>query len=176
MANMLSGNCLSLWRQHFLKVRQPVTDDVFKSVPPAQFVRNRYCYNQSLLLAQHTVRFDRLWPVNKLQRLQNTAARLLKAAKKNDRIMPILEELHWLPIRYRIQFKILLLVHKCLHGLAPQYLIELIKLRCPSRTLRSSNRLVLEKPIIKMVFLWPTSFLLRRTGTLEHLTRAYKKL
>ena len=35
-------------------------DDVFKSVPPAQFVRNRYCYNQSLLLAQHTVRFDRL--------------------------------------------------------------------------------------------------------------------
>ena len=84
------------------------------------------------------------------QRLQNTAARLIKGAKKNDHIIPILEELHWLPIRYRIQFKILLLVYKCLHGLAPQYLIELIKLRCPPRILRSSNRLVLEKPIINM--------------------------
>ena len=89
--------------------------------------------------------------LNKLQRLHNTAARLIKGAKKNDHIMSILEERHWLPIRYRIQFKILLLVYKCLHGLAPQYLTELIKLRCPPRTLRSSNRLVLEKPIINMV-------------------------
>lgn len=88
---------------------------------------------------------------NKLQRLQNTAARLIKGAKKNDHIMPVLEELHWLPIRYRIQFKILLLVYKCHHGLAPQFPIELIKLRCRPSTLRSSHRLVLEKPIINMV-------------------------
>ena len=91
------------------------------------------------------------YDLNKLQRLQNIAARLIKGAKKNDHIMPIREEFHWLPIQYRIQFKILLLVYKCLHGLAPQYLFELIKLRCPPRTLRSSNRLVLEKPIINMV-------------------------
>ena len=91
------------------------------------------------------------YDLNKLQRFQNTAARLIKGTKKNDHIMPILEELYWLPIRYRIQFKILLLAYKCLHGLAPQYLTELIKLRCPPRTLRWSNRLVLEKPIINMV-------------------------
>ena len=91
------------------------------------------------------------YDLNKLQCLQNTAACLIKGAKKNDHIVPILEELHWLPIRYRIQFKILFLVYKCLHGLAPQYLTELIKLRCPPHTLHSSNRLVLEQPIINMV-------------------------
>ena len=37
------------------------------------------------------------------------------------------------------------------YGSAPQYLIDLIKVRCPLRTLRSSNRLILEKPMIKMV-------------------------
>ena len=98
------------------------------------------------------------YDLNKLQRLQNTAAPLIKDAKKNDHIMPILEELHWLPIRYRIQFKILLLVHKCLRGLAPQYLIKLIKLRFPPSTRRSSNRLILEKPIINMVFYGQRAF------------------
>ena len=107
-------------------------------------VTSRIDYTNSILYGSTD------YDMNKLQRLQNTAARLINGAK-NDHIMPILEELHWLPIRYRIQYKILLLVYKCLHGLAPQYLTELIKLRCPPRTLRSSNRLVLEKPIINMV-------------------------
>jgi len=50
----------------------------------------------------------------KLQRVQNTAARLLMSCKKYDHIMPILINLHWLPVRYRINFKILLLTFKAL--------------------------------------------------------------
>lgn len=41
-------------------------------------------------------------------------------------MLPYLKQLHILPIKYRIEFKIALLTHKCLHGNAPDYLKELI--------------------------------------------------
>ena len=58
-------------------------------------------------------------PNNQLQRLQrrqNAAARVLTFRKKFEHITPVLKELHWLPIKYRVKFKILLLVNKCLDG------------------------------------------------------------
>ena len=79
--------------------------------------------------------------ISKLQRIQNSAARLVTLTRKYDHITPILCELHWLPIKYRIMFKILLLTYKCLHGTAPIYLCELIKQYTPSRNLRSSSQL-----------------------------------
>ena len=55
-------------------------------------------------------------------------------------ITPILEDLHWLPIKYRIEVKIVLLMFKCLYGLAPQYLADLIAVAPQSRyNLRSRN-------------------------------------
>ena len=126
------------------RIRKYLSADSLKRLVNT-LVTSRIHYTNSVLYGSTD------YDLNKLQRLQNTAARLIKGTKQNDHIMPIMVELHWLPIRYRIQFKILLLVYKCLHGLAPQYLIEVIKLRCPPRTLRSSNRLVLEKPIINTV-------------------------
>ena len=55
-------------------------------------------------------------------------------------VTPILEDLHWLPIKYRIEFKIVLLTLKCLYGLAPQYLVDLIAVTAQSRyNLRSRN-------------------------------------
>ena len=51
-----------------------------------------------------------------------------------------LEELHWLPIQYRINFKGVTLVFRCIHGLAPSYLKELIMLKKPRRQgLRSED-------------------------------------
>lgn len=58
----------------------------------------------------------------RLQSVINAAARLVKRARKYDRISPILQELHWLKIDCRIDFKLALLVFKCLHKLAPLYL------------------------------------------------------
>ena len=49
--------------------------------------------------------------------------------KRMDICMEVLKTLHWLPIKFRIQFKILLLVYKCLNGLAPSYLSELLELK-----------------------------------------------
>ena len=55
----------------------------------------------------------------KLQRVQNNAAREITLTKKYDHIIPVLIELPWLPVRMRIEFMILLLASKCLHGTAP---------------------------------------------------------
>ena len=60
--------------------------------------------------------------IAKLQRVQNAAARLLMSSKKYDHITPILINLHWLPVRYRINFKILLLAFKALYGMTPSCL------------------------------------------------------
>ena len=58
----------------------------------------------------------------KLQVLQNTAARVVSLTRKYDHITPVLESLHWLPVKFRIVFKVLLLVYKALNGMAPPYL------------------------------------------------------
>eukprot|EP00057_Strongylocentrotus_purpuratus_P008930 XP_011663404.1 PREDICTED: muscarinic acetylcholine receptor M3-like [Strongylocentrotus purpuratus] len=77
-----------------------------------------------------------------LQRIQNTAARLVTRTKKSEHITPIIQSLHWLPIQERIVFKILLLVYKAIHNQAPSYLQNIISLRSSlassaSRRLRS---------------------------------------
>ena len=81
--------------------------------------------------------------ITKLHRIQNSAARLVTLSWKYDHVTPILRELHWLlhPVKYRIMYKILLLVYKCLHDSAPIYLQKLIKKYQPSRNnLRSSTQ------------------------------------
>ena len=77
--------------------------------------------------------------IEKLQRLQNTAARLTVCMKKTDHITPVLKKLHWLPVNDRITFKLLLLTYKSLNGLAPVYINELLHHYTPCRSLRSSD-------------------------------------
>ena len=62
----------------------------------------------------------------KLQRVQNTCARLICNLPKFAHVTPLLTELHWLPIRQRIEFKMLMIVYKALNGQAPSYIIELL--------------------------------------------------
>ena len=81
-----------------------------------------------------------------LQLVQNAAARLLTGTRKHESITPILFKLHWLPVKFRIDFKILLFVYKALNNLAPQYLTDLLCLYTPSRTLRSSDHCLLIVP------------------------------
>ena len=60
-------------------------------------------------------------------------------------ITPVLCELHWLPIQYRITFKILLLVYKSLNGTSPSYLAQKLHYRSHTRSLRSvSNELLMQ--------------------------------
>ncbi len=60
--------------------------------------------------------------INKLQMVQNAAARFLSRTRKYDHISSVMSTLHWHPIKHRIDFKILLITYKALNGLAPQNL------------------------------------------------------
>lgn len=84
--------------------------------------------------------------VRRLQLVQNAAARLLTGTRRRDHITPVLSSLHWLPVVFRIQFKMLLLVFKSLHNLAPSYLTDLLILHTPGRALRSADQLLLDCP------------------------------
>ena len=66
------------------------------------------------------------YKVKKLQQIQNIAARYVTGARKYDHITPVLVQLHWLPVSYRIVFKHLF-VYKSLNGLCPQYLTNLLE-------------------------------------------------
>ena len=75
-----------------------------------------------------------------LQRIQNSAARLIVRAKLQEHITPVLQSLHWLPINKGITFKVLLLLFKVRNGLAPTYLQNLISTKAhSSRNLHSSS-------------------------------------
>ena len=77
--------------------------------------------------------------IDKLQRVQNFAAKVALSKSKYSSITDALHTLHWLPIRERIIFKIVTLVYKALHGRAPQYLQDLITKLPVTRTLRSND-------------------------------------
>ena len=89
--------------------------------------------------------------LNNLQQVQNASARLNFKEQKFCCVTPLIYELHWLPIRYRIEFKILLTTFKIHNFLAPTYLSSLISLRLPPKyNLRnSSDKLLLSYPRFK---------------------------
>lgn len=84
--------------------------------------------------------------LEKLQHIQNSAARLLTKTRKREHITPVLAALHWLPIPYRIDFKVLLTVFKALNGLAPPYISDMLSFYTPTRPLRSIDSKLLKIP------------------------------
>ena len=64
--------------------------------------------------------------LDELQRIQNAAAKTIVGLYKHDHLGSTLKELHWLPIRSRIEYKILLLVFKCLNSMGPAYLTDML--------------------------------------------------
>ena len=90
--------------------------------------------------------------INKMQRVQNAAAKFVFNLKRMDSSREALKILHLLPIKFRIQFKILLLVYKCLNGLAPSCLSELLVLKSTTSRLglrSTSDRTLLCVPFTK---------------------------
>ena len=109
------------------------------------FISSRLDYCNSLLyeIPEYQTR--------KLQRVMNASARLIYRAHKFCHMTPLLAELHWLPVRSRIHYKILLITLKILHGPSPKYLSDLTSIQQPSsyNLRRNDNGRLLEKPSAK---------------------------
>ena len=84
--------------------------------------------------------------INKLQRVQNAAARIVAMSHKREHVTPILRDLKWLPVQQRIMYKISCLTFQCLQGNAPEYLQERLVPYIPPRTLRSQVSNLLRIP------------------------------
>ena len=84
--------------------------------------------------------------LDSLQKCQNNAARVITRTRKYDHISPVMCELHWLPVRQRIEYKLLLITYKCLNNQGPKYLSELLTMYVPSRALRSEDQKLLVHP------------------------------
>ena len=117
-------------------VRDSLPDDVAKTVA-VSIVTSRLDYCNALYAGMSATNFD------KLQRVQNTLARVVLKKRKFDHITPSLAELHWLPVRQRITFKIATLTYKLLHSSQPHYLSDSLQFYQPERNLRSSSQQLL---------------------------------
>ena len=122
------------------QIRRFIDEDTTKQLV-VSFILSRIDYCNSLYRGINDEK------INKLQILQNQAARLVKLAPKTDHISPILKELHWLPVKARIDYKILILSFKSIHDATfPSYLKDMVEMYLPNRSLRSKRKTLLKKP------------------------------
>ena len=149
-----------LWRLR--SVRRILGAEVTASLVSA-FVTTRLDYCNSILagLPQSTI--------DPLQRVQNAAARLVAGAGTRDHITPVLHSLHWLPIKFRIVYKLCVLMHLVRVGRSPAYLSDTMTpvADLPGRErLRSSSSFRYELPTVETKVRW-TEFLLLGTEGME---------
>ena len=80
------------------------------------------------------------YSINRLQKIQNSVARIVTRTSRSSHIIPVLKSLHWLPVQYRINFKLCCITHRALSlKEEPYYLNSLFINRLNSRSLRSSS-------------------------------------
>ena len=137
--------------RNIARIKKCLNYDALQTIIHA-FISSRLDYCNSLLAGIPNCVLE------KLQYLQNSAARLLSGTRKHDHITPVLKSLHWLPVRYRIDFKILLLTFKALNGQAPKYISDLLIFR-ETRQSRSTSQNFLFVPKTKCVTFGDRAFL-----------------
>lgn len=122
------------------QVRRYISDEACKSAVLA-LVISRLDYCNGLLAGATEHQLD------KLQQIQNRAARLVArprvARGQILHVTPVLQQLHWLPVRQRITYRFCLQVFKCLHGTAPEYLMRLLHIYTRAQRLRPASHLQL---------------------------------
>ena len=103
-------------------------------------VTSRIDYGNALLMGVPNTQLKRL------QRILHVAARIVSLTCPSDPVEPVLKSLHWLPIKSRVEYKILLVTFKALNGTGAGYLKDLLVPYNPSRSLRSSDANLLKVP------------------------------
>ena len=122
------------------KIRPFLSTDAANKLA-VSFVLTRLDYCNSLLAGLNDNK------LNKLQRIQNHAARIVLRKPRHVSATSLLRTLHWLPVKARIQYKIACLCFQCLsHNTMPPYLSDLLHSYQPPRTLRSLDTSLLSVP------------------------------
>ena len=119
--------------------------DTVKSIATAAVAR-RLDYCNSILFGSSVANMQRT------QRVQNSFARVVTRARRSQHITPVLAKRHWLPIQYRVQFKLALIPFKAFTTRTPHYLSELVRLYEPSRQLRSRGKNLKQQDMIRRTF------------------------
>ncbi len=121
------------------RIRKCLTDESCETIVHA-LITSRLDYCNGLLSGVPKCHIE------KLQRVQNSAARLITYTRKHDHITPVLYRLHWLPVKLRIEYKVLLLTFKALHNEAPVYISDLLKFKVQDRFTRQCQPMLLAVP------------------------------
>jgi len=108
------SSCFAVLRQ-IRSIRRSVSQQTLQSLV-VSLVLTHLDYGNAKLAGMASSQLDRL------QSVMNAAARLICSARKCDHITPLLQDLHWLRVPQRIEFKLAVLAFHCLHGMAPPYL------------------------------------------------------
>src|SRR5208282_373792 len=125
-------------------IRPALTEDMAKSVACA-LVGSRLDYADSVLYGAPANNIARL------QRVQNALARVVLRSPSVSTTLN-LQQLHWLPVQWRIRFKVATITYKAQVSSAPHYLTSLIRRYEPLRLLRSSGTNLLERTRVKTEF------------------------
>ena len=156
--SFIEGNCirfsdtaknLGFKFDKFLTMNSHVNDIVshcYKMLADVGRIRNLLSNKQTELLV-HAIVSSRLdycnllllgvnkSVINKFQKVQNTAARMIAKLRKYESVRETLKDLHWLRVEERVIFKLLVFVFKCINGLAPSTITELISIKNPQTVL-----------------------------------------
>jgi hypothetical protein len=131
---------------YFVICRQVSQMGLIGSLVATAVVSSRLDYCNSLLYGMT----DR--NINRLQRVQNSLSRLITNSNLRCHIMPVLDELHWLPVNTRIDYKVALLTYKAMMIQRSIYLSKLLRLHRPARHLRSGSHCFLREDGTKTIF------------------------
>ena len=138
------------------------------AMPNPFVLTNKICLNQAGLQQPNQLDYNNtlLYGIskrlsNRLQLVQNAAAKLITRNKKFDHVTPLLEELHWLPVEYRMIFKMMLICFKALQGTGPLYIKDMLTIAKPKGGYNfrwSKDTLLLEQPSTRLVTYGDRSF------------------
>lgn len=147
MATQVANVCRSAYYHlsRIARVREAMTTSVCKCLVHA-LVTSRIDYGNAMLFGIP----DRL--LHRLERVQRSTARVVMQLRRGDRrsITAVLQQLHWLPVRKRIEYKLLMVVHTALYAGTPVYIASLLHRYAPRRTLRSGGGLLLNVPRVTL--------------------------
>jgi len=130
---------------HVVIIRSSISEDMAKMVACA-LVGSRLDYANCVLFGATQKN------IFKLQKAQNLLARVVTSSPQSCSPRTLLQQLHWLPVKHRIDFKIANITFRTLHCSQPAYLRSSLHACHSTRSLRLSNTNLLSAPFVRTSF------------------------